>query len=112
MFPANAIRELETTHNQLGVVYAAAGQIDTALHHYGESIRYCETMQDRFGAGTTRRNVALTLADAGRFADARDWAQSALRDYQACENADRYVVKTLKLLERIESRLRATSPPS
>ena len=110
MFPANAIRELATTHYQLGLVYAAAGQIDTALRHYRESIRYCEAMQDRFGAGQSRENAAIALVGAGRFADARDWAQSALRDYQACENVDLYVVKTLKLLEEIESGLRATSP--
>jgi tetratricopeptide (TPR) repeat protein len=112
LFPADAIRELETTHYQLGVVFAAAGEIGAALRHYRESIRYTETMQDRFGAGQARFNAAVALADAGRFADARDWAQSALRDYQACENADEKVVKTLKLLELIESRLRATSPPS
>jgi hypothetical protein len=59
MFPTNAIRELETTHNQLGLVYANAGEIGTALRHYRESIRYCEAMQDRFEAGRTRKNAAL-----------------------------------------------------
>jgi tetratricopeptide (TPR) repeat protein len=108
MFPANAVRELGPTHHQLGIVYAAAGQIDTALRHYRESIRYYETMKDRFGAGQSRFNAALALAGAGRFADARDWAQAALRDYQACENADERVVETLKLLECIESGLRGT----
>ncbi|SPE39422.1 hypothetical protein SBA3_3200003 [Candidatus Sulfopaludibacter sp. SbA3] len=53
-----------------------------------ESIRYSEAKQDRFGAGQTRRNAALTLARAGSFPEARDWAQSALRDFEACENAD------------------------
>ena len=112
MFPASAVRELGTTHNQLGNIYDDAGQIDAALHHYRESIRYYGAMQDRFRAGQTRENVAITLARAGRLADARDWAKAALRDYQACENADRWVVKTLKLLERIESDLQASSPPS
>jgi tetratricopeptide (TPR) repeat protein len=112
MFPLNAVSELATTHNQLGIVYAEAGQIDVALHHYRESIRYCEAMQDRFAAGQTRYNAALGLANAGRFADAREWAQSALRDYQACENADQEVLRTLKLLGWIESALQATSPPS
>jgi tetratricopeptide (TPR) repeat protein len=112
MFPANAVRELAATHNQLGVVYAAAGHIDPALHHYRESIRYREVMQDPFGAGQSRFNAAVARADEGRFAEARDWAQSALRDYQSCENADAQVVKTLKLLEQIESGLPATSPPS
>jgi tetratricopeptide (TPR) repeat protein len=112
MFPANAVEELATTHHQLGVVYTAAGLFDPALRNYRESIRYKEAMQDRFGAGQSRESAARTLACAGRFADARDWAQSALRDYQACGNADQEVVGTLKLLEEIESGLRATSPPS
>jgi hypothetical protein len=112
MFPANAVRQLGTAHNQLGLVYAAAGQIDTALRHYRESIRYREAMQDRFGAGQSRENAAIALARAGRFADACDWAQSALHDFQACENADQEIVDTLKLLEQIESDLQATSPPS
>ena len=77
-----------------------------------ESIRYCEAMQDRFGAGQTRYNAARALTRTDRFVDAREWAQSALRDFQACENAEQYVVKTFKLLELIESDLRATSPPS
>src|ERR1035437_2514838 len=102
MFPADDVADLSTAHNQLGLVYAAAGQIDAALRHYRESIRYCEAMQDRFGAGETRFNATLALVRADRFADARDWAQSALRDYQACENADQEIVDTLKLLERIE----------
>ena len=112
MFPANALRELEVTHNQLGVVYRTAEQIDAALLHYQTSIRYCEAMQDRFGAGQTRYNAALMLAEAGLSTDARDWAQAALRDFQACENADQNVVKTLKLLEEIESGLQASSQPS
>jgi hypothetical protein len=49
---------------------------------------------------------------AGRFADALDWAKSALRDYEASENADEKVIKTLELLKWIESALRANVPPS
>ncbi|MBZ5729058.1 MAG: CHAT domain-containing protein [Acidobacteriia bacterium] len=112
LFPANAVRELATVHNALGAVCRAAGQIDDALRHYRVSIRYSEAMQDRFNAGRSRRNSAGTLVDAGNFADARDWAQSALRDLQACENADQEVVKTLKILELIESGLQETSPSS
>jgi tetratricopeptide (TPR) repeat protein len=112
MFPVDAIRELETTHGQLGNIFDDAGQMDSALYHYREAIRYGEAMKDRFLAGRTRYNVAVTLAGAGRFADAREWAKSALRDYQACENLSQEVVRTLKLLERIESARQATSPPS
>ena len=112
MLPADAVAELAAAHNQLGVVCADAGQTAPALRHYRESIRYCEGMHDRFGAAQSRFNAALTLAGAGHLADASDWAQSALRDYQACGNADQEVAGTLTLLEEIESRLRATPPPS
>jgi tetratricopeptide (TPR) repeat protein len=112
MFPPNAVPELATTHMNLGNVYSQAGQPDVALHHYRESIRYCEVMQDRFASGRTRRNAARALASTGRFADAREWARAALCDYEASANADQEVIETLKLLERIESDLRATSQPS
>ena len=112
MFPPNAVRELAAAHNQLGNIYHDVDQIDTALHHYHESIRYKEAMQDRFEAGRTRYNAAAALASAGRFADAREWARAALRDFQASENARREVVETLKLLEGIKSALRGTSLPS
>ena len=69
-------------------------------------------MQNRFEAGRTRSNAARALGLRGRFADAREWARSALRDLQSCENADQDIVDTLKRLEWIESALQATSPPS
>jgi tetratricopeptide (TPR) repeat protein len=112
MIPADAIQGLAVIHGQLGNVYAAAGKIDAARGHRRESIRYQATMQDRFAAGHTRYNEAITLVQTGRFTEARDWAQAALRDYRSCENADQEVVKTLKLLEQIESDLQATSRPS
>ena len=103
MLPAHAVRELATAHHQLGLVWSVAGQVDAALTHFRESIRYFEPMQDRLKAGNARFNAALATARAGRFSDARDWAQAALRDFQACENAEKEVVDTLKLLEQIES---------
>lgn len=112
MFPAGAVEGLAITHNQLGLIYAYAGQIDLALRHYREAIRYKENMQDRFGAGQTRHNAALALARTGRFDDAHEWAQAALRDHQAAGNADQEVVETLRLLEWIESSLQASSPRS
>jgi tetratricopeptide (TPR) repeat protein len=112
MFPADAVADLATTHNHLGGIYGVAGQFDTALRHFRESIRHFEAMQDRFGAGQSRFNAALALTVASRFADARDYGRSALRNFQACESADQEVVDTLKLLEEIESHLRANPPPS
>lgn len=110
--PSNAVLNLATAHNQLGIVYSDAGQIDAALTHLRESIRYKEDAGDRFGAATTRFNAALVLAGAGRFTDARDWARSAMRDFEACEDADEEIVRTTQLLQAIESEIPKTAPPS
>jgi tetratricopeptide (TPR) repeat protein len=82
MFPKTDIVSLGITHNQLGIIYRAQGNIDRALHHFQRDIRYCETAGDVFGAGQTRRNVALALLEAGRLDDARAYAEAALANYQ------------------------------
>jgi tetratricopeptide (TPR) repeat protein len=111
--PDTAVRELAATHNQLGIIYAEARQMDAALRHFRQSILYHEAAQDRFGAGKTRYNAANILSRADRLNDAREWARSALGDFEDCEGAEQDAVKTLtlKLLEKIESELRASSPP-
>lgn len=111
MTPASAVQELAVTHHMLGNIYDDAGQLDLALDHYRESVRYEERQENRFGAGQTRESVAITLFQADRFADAREWAQAALCDFEACGNAEQEVVNTLKLLEQIESAVQAIPPP-
>jgi tetratricopeptide (TPR) repeat protein len=108
MFPVNAVYPLAVAHNMLGNIYDDAHRLDAALDHYRRAVRYQEAMQDRFGSGQTRYNVAVTLLQAGRFADAREWARAALRDYESCANADQQVIDSAKLLERIESHLPKT----
>ena len=51
--------------------------------HYQQAIQYCERQDNRYGAGQSRYNAAITLADAGRNRDALLYAQAALRDFQA-----------------------------
>jgi tetratricopeptide (TPR) repeat protein len=112
LLPADAVGDLDVTHNQLGILYHETGQMDAALSHFQESVRYSEIQGDRIGAGQTRANVARALALEGRFADAREWARCALRDFEACENADQEVVETLEQLKAIESHLPKTEQPS
>jgi tetratricopeptide (TPR) repeat protein len=95
MLPPDAVRELAVAHHQLGVAYQNAGQIDAALDQYRKSVRFKEIPGDRFGAGNTRSNAARALAEAGRPADAREWARSALRDFEACETLTRKSSKPL-----------------
>ena len=83
MLPTNAVNDLALVHNQLGAVYASAGDLDRALPHFREAIRYREAQGNRYGAGQTRYNVALLLAQHGRLPDARLYAEAALRDFES-----------------------------
>jgi hypothetical protein len=58
-FPPDAVKELAVTHNQLGVIYNDAGQIEQAVAHHRESICYREQAGDLYGAAGTRENVAI-----------------------------------------------------
>ena len=82
LLPASAINDLAVTHNQLGLIYRDAGDLPRALPHYQECIRYDELSGNHYGAGQTRRNVALALRQAGRLGDALLYAQAALRNFQ------------------------------
>ena len=62
--PSEAVQELAATYNQLGTVYAEAGQLSQAVTYFQESVRYKEVMRDRFAAGGTRHNVGTILAAA------------------------------------------------
>ena len=83
MTPASALYELGVKHNQLGALYGEAGDIDRALYHFQRDIRYCELAGDIFGAGTTRRNVAVALVAAERWLDASEYARAALVNFQS-----------------------------
>jgi tetratricopeptide (TPR) repeat protein len=82
MFSATAVAERGIAHNQLGVIYHTAGNMDRALHHYRQSIQYADQTGDIFEAGDRRFNVAASLLDDGRLSDARAYAEAALANYQ------------------------------
>jgi tetratricopeptide (TPR) repeat protein len=107
LLPPNAVDDLAVTHNQLGNVYDDAGDLERALRHWRESIRYRELAGDIYWAGAARLNIAGALANAGRLADARDYAQAALRDFEpygAGAAAD--VEKTQRLIADIQAAMR------
>jgi tetratricopeptide (TPR) repeat protein len=113
LFPPTAIVEHGVTHNQLGGIFLRAGDIDRAQQHYRQSIRYKEQAGDIFGAGRTRRNVALALAHAARFDDARAYAKAALANFQNFDGrAAEEIQDTEQLLAAIdqaEAKLRGKS---
>jgi len=107
LLPPNAVDDLAVTHNQLGNTYADAGDLDRALPHYREAIRYDERGGNLYKAGEHRRNVALALAQAGRFPDALDYAQAALRNFETYgERAAEMIEETRRLIGMIEEDLR------
>jgi len=82
LLPPNAVDDLAVTHGQLGNIYQDAGDLNRALPHYREAIRYDEAGSNMYEAGKHRFNVALALRDAGSLADAREYAHAALRNFQ------------------------------
>ena len=103
MMPATAVTERGTIHHQLGSIHGDAGDIDRALHHYQQDIRNCEQAGDIFGAGQTRRNVAVTLVDAGRLSDSRAYAEAALANFRTFgDRAADDIQKTERLIADID----------
>ena len=109
MSPSNAIDQLAVKHNQLGLIYNDAGDLDRALPHYREAIRYHEGAGNLYAAAQTRFNVAVALAQAGRLADAREYACAALRNYQTYgDRAAAEIQETQELIADIEQAMSKT----
>lgn len=103
----NAYDDLAVDHNQLGNIYKDVGNLDLALPHYREAIRYTEATGNFYQVGIIRGNVALALAQSGRFADALDYAQAALRSYETFgERAADEIENTKKLIAAIEEAMK------
>lgn len=82
LLPADSVQYLAVAHNQLGLVYTDAGNLDRALFHWREATRYFEQENNWYNAATTRYNIALNLAKVGRFTDALLYADAARRNYE------------------------------
>jgi tetratricopeptide (TPR) repeat protein len=113
LFPPTAIAARGVAHNMLGVISDRVGDIDGALHHYQQRIRYCEQAVDVFGAGQTRYNVAITLIQADRIDDARSYAEAALANVQTFgERAAKdiqHAERLLALIDQAEAQRRTPS---
>ena len=108
LLPPDAVDDLAVTHNGLGTTYAFAGDLDPALPHYREAIRYQETQANLYGAASTRYNVALALARADRLADALEYAHTALSNFRTLgDGAAEEIQGTRELIAEIEQALQA-----
>ncbi len=70
------------TENQIGIVFARAGDVGQALRHYQRSVQHEEARGNIYGAGQTRHNIALLLERHGRADDALHYARAALDNFQ------------------------------
>jgi tetratricopeptide (TPR) repeat protein len=102
LFPPDAVAELAITHNQLGFIYLAAVDLDRAVHHLRQAIYFFDAQGDQFNAAGTRVNIALNLLFAGRREDALEYANAALRGFEAFgDRAGDQIQKTRRLIEEI-----------
>jgi hypothetical protein len=85
VIPKGATANLAIIHHQLGGIFKELGIAFNAEHHLGEAIRLREAIGDRFGAGTSRHDLAQTLIHRGRrYRAARTLAEKALADFATC----------------------------
>ena len=105
--PPDAVDSIALSHQHLGSIYDDVGHLDRALPHHREAIRYFERSGNLYAAATTRFNVAVALANVGRFVEALEYADAALRNYQtfgdrAAEDIKKTQVLTAIIKEKLQ----------
>jgi tetratricopeptide (TPR) repeat protein len=83
LLPPDAVSDLAIAHNQLGLTYDDAGDLERALENYNHAVHFYENAGNIYSAGTTRRNMAIALANNGRLSDALLYARAALRNFES-----------------------------
>lgn len=112
LLPSDAVNDLAGIHHALGNIYGDAGDLERALPHYQDSIRYWEKQGDLYAAAKARLSVAVGLAKAGRLADARAYALATLRNFETYgDRAASEIQKTRQLLAGIDRLLTSTKAP-
>jgi len=113
LFPETASSERGITHNQLGNIYQDASDIDHALRHYQQAIRYAEAEGDIISAGQRRVNVAITLAKTDRLPDARAYAEAAISNFATFgDRAAAEIQHAQELLDAINQAIADQENPS
>lgn len=108
LLPPDAVNDLAVTHGQLGHIFVAADDLNRALTHWHETMRYMEAANNHYGAGLTRFNIAGALARRSRFGDALLYAQTALRNYETYgAGATEMIERTQQLIADIEAAIEA-----
>jgi tetratricopeptide (TPR) repeat protein len=104
LLPPNDVDDLAVMHSQLGDTYDDAGDLDRALLHYREAIRYFEIEGNLYLSAQARFSVAVSLFNAGRLDDAMDYARAALRGFSTYgDRAHEELQRTQQLMQSIQS---------
>jgi tetratricopeptide (TPR) repeat protein len=82
LLPPDDLADLAVIHHQLGRIYGQTADASRALHHFQQSITLYEAHGNIYGAGRVRFDIATLLGNAGRPADALQYARAALHDYE------------------------------
>jgi len=108
LLPPDAVDDLAVTHNQLGNNYYDAGDLERALNHYNQAIRYCETAGNYFNAGLFQENVAIAIAPQGRIDDALLYANAAVKSFShygdGAAQAIQKVQRTIAWIEQMRKK--------
>jgi tetratricopeptide (TPR) repeat protein len=78
-----AFDDLAVAHNQLGVIYGYTGNSRRALSHFETALALELEHGNIYGAAEGRYNMARVYAENHAFSDALQWAEAALRDFEA-----------------------------
>jgi hypothetical protein len=103
MLPPDEVDTRAMFHNQLGNIYGDASQIDQAIAHHREAIRYFEQAGSLYYAAATRHNVAIYLTVESRLEEALLFARAALCNFERFgPSAAQEVERIQKLVTQIE----------
>ena len=103
LLPPDAANDLAVTHGMLGSIYGDAGDLNRALMHYCEAIRYTEAADNVYEAATHHFNAAIDLSNAGRLEDALAYAQAALNNFATFgDSAEADIQETQGVIAMIE----------
>ncbi|MEW6366102.1 MAG: CHAT domain-containing protein [Acidobacteriota bacterium] len=102
LLPPNAANDVAITHNQLGIIYLDAGDVERALIHFREAARSHDSAGNLHAAAQTRYNVAVALVSTARLTDALDYAEAALQTFSTFgDRAGDQLEMTQRLVEEI-----------
>jgi tetratricopeptide (TPR) repeat protein len=108
LLPEDAVDDLAVVHNALGAIYGETENIDKSLEHFRKCIQYRESGGNFYGAGISRFNVAQTMLQAGRLADALEYARAALASFRHFgDRAATHVADAQQLIVQIERAMKA-----